>query len=246
MRLLYTIVFWCLLFNIQAQTGFKEAELMYENMQIKEAKDLFLKHYNANPKDLKAIEYLGDIASHEKNWDEAIEYYGMLVEGDKSNANYHYKFGGALGMKSLSVSKFKALSIIDDVEREFLKAAELDKNHIDARWALVELYVKLPPILGGTLKNALKYAQELEELSQVDGYLSKGFVYDHDGDYNKAEIFYIKAIQTGGSETCYQKLTDFYLKNKQKEKAIAILEEAYKVHQKTDYLLQIEQLNKSN
>lgn len=232
-------------FGVTAQTSYSEAEKLFVNKQFEEAKTLFLSHLEANPNNLKILEYLGDIAGHQKKWDEAIKYYKMLVDAAEDNANYYYKYGGALGMKSLSVSKFKALSLIDDVEDAFLKAAELDAKHIDTRWALVELYIKLPGILGGSTKKALKYANELENLSKVDGYLAKGFIYDYKDDFKNAEVNYKKAVEVGGSVTCYQKLTDLYVKHNRKQEAIDTLQIAYQAHQKTDFLVQIERLKKA-
>ena len=229
-----------------SQTSFDEAEMLFTTREYEKAKPLFLFHLKNHPNDLNTIEYLGDIACFEKNWDQAIQYYAKLVENDHQNADFHYKLGGALGMKSLEVNKFKALGMIDDVEEHFLKAAELDEYHIDTRWALVELYMKLPGILGGGTKRALKYAQELDNLSPVDGHLAKGAIYDNDNDFKKAEQHYLKAIEVGGSTTCYQKLADLYIKYNQNDKAIVILNEAYETHHKTEFLLQVETLKKQN
>jgi tetratricopeptide (TPR) repeat protein len=153
-----------------------------------------------------------------------------LVEFNPNNANYQYKYGGALGMKALSVNKFEALSIIGDVKKAFLKSAELDPEHIDVRWALVELYIQLPGIIGGSKKKALKYAEEIQQLSIVDGYLSKGYVYEYDNEPDLAERYYKKAIEVGGSVNCFEKLTNLYNTENQPEKAIANMEQAYEKH----------------
>ena len=77
-----------------------------------------------------------------------------------------------------------------DVKDAFLKAAELDPNHIDTRWALVELYIQLPGIIGGSKSKSFKYANELEALSKVDGYLAKGYIYEYDNEPENAEKYY--------------------------------------------------------
>ena len=192
-----------------------------------------------NPMDLKAIELLGDAFGYQEKWNEAIKYYQKLVDAEDNNANYHYKYGGALGMKALSVSKFRALGIIGDVKKSFLRAAELDANHIDTRWALVELYMQLPGIIGGSKKKSLKYAEELEALSQVDGFLAKGYIYEYDNEPELAETFYKMAIDVGGSLTCYQKLTDLYESQNQPVKAIANIETAQQKHNRNALHYQI-------
>jgi hypothetical protein len=123
-------------------------------------------------------------------------------------------------MKAKSVNKFKALGMIDEVENSFLTAAKLDTKHIESRWALVMLYIELPGIIGGSETKAIKYSNELMELSKVDGYLSKGYIDEYFNRYKKAEANYIKAHEIGNSKTTFQKLYNLYL-NKFKDKTKA-------------------------
>ncbi|MCK0108758.1 tetratricopeptide repeat protein [Flavobacteriaceae bacterium S0825] len=216
-----------------------EINQLFEQKRFIKAEEIASDYAKQNPNNLKAIELLGDAYGHQKKWDEAIEQYKKLVDTDDDNANYHYKYGGALGMKALEVNKFKALGIIGDVKEAFLTAAELDPKHIDTRWALVELYIQLPGIIGGSKKKSLKYADELENLSKVDGYLAKGYIYEYDKEPKLAEIYYKKAIEVGGSLTCYDKLTKLYESEKQPQKAIATIEGAYEKHNKNHLNYQI-------
>ncbi len=218
----YLALFFLLVtFNITTETDFEKAERLYKAEKYQQAKTFFEEYLKENPNHLKTIEYLGDIAGHEKDWDEAIKHYEKLKAHTPKQADSWYKYGGALGMKAKSVNKFKALGMIDDIENAFLKAAELDKKHINTRWALVMLYIELPGIVGGSEKKALKYSDELMQLSKVDGYLSKGYVDEYFNRYKKAEIHYIKAHEIGNSKTTFQKLYNLYL-NKIKDKAKAI------------------------
>lgn len=203
-----------------SQTSFEKAEKLYAQEKYQQAKTLFESHLKSNPNHYKTIEYLGDIAGHEKDWDEAIKQYSILKNQFPKTANYWYKYGGAMGMKAKSVNKFKALGMIDDIENSFLKAAELDKKHIETRWALVMLYIELPGIVGGSEKKALKYSDELMELSKVDGHLSKAYIDEYFNRYKKAEANYLKAHEIGNSKTTFQKLYHLYL-NKIKDKAKA-------------------------
>lgn len=207
-------------FNMMAETDFEKAEKLYKQEKYDQAKTLFESYLKSNPNNYKTVEYLGDIAGHQKKWDEAIKQYKVLKTQFPKTANYWYKYGGALGMKAKSVNKFKALGMIDDVENAFLTAAKLDVKHIDSRWALVMLYIELPGIVGGSESKAIKYSNELMELSKVDGYLSKGYIDEYFNRYKKAEANYIKAHEIGNSKTTFQKLYNLYL-NKIKDKAKA-------------------------
>ncbi|WP_353778886.1 hypothetical protein [Winogradskyella sp. 3972H.M.0a.05] len=230
------LLFPCLVFG---QSSLDDIDALFTAKKFKEAETYLVNYVSEHPEDLRAIELLGDAYGHQTLWNDAIPQYKKLVKADGSNADYHYKYGGALGMKALSVSKLKALGIIGDVKKAFLKAAELDKTHIDARWALVELYMQLPGIVGGSKRKSLKYANELEELSMVDGYLAKGYIYEYDDEPELAEEYYKKAIQVGGSLTCYGKLTSLYEKENKPNDAISNIEAANEKHQRNALHYQI-------
>lgn len=221
-----------------SQQALERVEHLLEQKEFKTAEIAVKKYLDTHPEDLKAKELLGDAYGHQKQWDRAIEVYENLVETKPNVANYHYKYGGVLGMKALE-NKFKAVGFIGDVKDAFLKAAELDKTHIEARWALVELYMQLPGIFGGSKSKSFQYAKELEVLSTVDGYLAKGYIHEYDDEPELAEKYYKMAIAEGGSLTCFNKLTTFYETKKQPEKAIKTIEQANSKHQRNALHYQI-------
>ncbi|WP_298903659.1 tetratricopeptide repeat protein [uncultured Psychroserpens sp.] len=238
MKYLYIFLLVPILSFGQAST-LNNARTLLDAKKFEKAEQLLSTYVKAHQNDKEGLELLGDAYGHQKKWDEAATHYKKLTKLESSNANFHYKYGGALGMKALSVSKIKALGIIGDVKSAFLKAAELDPKHIDTRWALVELYMQLPGIIGGSKSKSLKYAKELEALSKVDGYLAKGYIYEYDDEPELAEKYYKLAINVGGSLTCYDKLTKLYEKENQPEKAIANLESSGKKHQRNAMHYQI-------
>lgn len=222
------ITFFFLIFPILifAQTDFEKGEKLFREEKFDQAQVFFENFLTTNPSNLKSIEYLGDIAGHNKLWDKALDYYNQLKKLKPSEANYYYKYGGALGMKATQVNKFKALGMIGEVRESFEKAIVLNPKHIDARWALVLLYIQLPGIVGGSESKALKYSNELSKLSPVDGYLSKGQIDEYFKRYAAAEQQYKKAITAGSLKKGSQLLANLY-KNKMKnpEKAKLVLEE---------------------
>ncbi len=209
------ILFAFLLFPmmIWSQSDFDKGKKLFEADKFVEAQSIFENYLEANPSHLKTIEYLGDIAAHEKSWDKAIGYYKKLKQLKPSEANYYYKYGGALGLKAREINKFRALGMIGEIKESFEKAIALNPRHIEARWALVMLYMKLPGIVGGSESKALQYSNELLKLSPVDGYLSKGQIDEHFGKYSSAEEQYKKAIASGSTKIGNQLLVSLY-KNK--------------------------------
>ena len=209
-----------------SQTDFDKAEKLYLSKNFEQSRLLFKNYLKDNPSSLKTLEYLGDIEGQNKSWDNAIYYYKKLKQLKPSEANYYYKYGGVLGMKAKESNKFKALGLISEVKSSFEKAISLNPKHIEARLALVELYLQLPGIVGGSEKKALLYANEIAQISAVDGYLSKGHIAEYFGRFKEAEVQYKKAVEISKSKNAYRILANLY-KNKmgQPEKAKSILEE---------------------
>jgi tetratricopeptide (TPR) repeat protein len=211
---------------VMSQNDFAKAEKLYQQGQISQAKIIFEAILKENPNHLKVIEYLGDIEGNAQNWDSTIFYYQKLKELSPKEADYYYKYGGALGMKAKESNKIKALSMIGEVKSSFEKSIQLNPKHIGARWALIELYLQLPAIIGGSETKAIQYSNQLLRLSPVDGYLSRGHIAEYFGKYSEAEKQYKVAIEVGKSKTCYQKLSDLYKnKMKQPERAKLVLQD---------------------
>ena len=221
------------------QTNYQKAEEYFKQEKFSNAKPLFDNYLKQHPGDKKTREYLGDIAAYGKNWDTAISYYETLVKDEQSNANYHFKYGGAMGMKAMSISRIRAITYIGNIKQELELAAKLDSKHIEARWALVEFYIQLPGIFGGSENKAIAYAKELGTISTVDGYLAKGYIAEYSDKPKDAERYYKKAIEVGGSPHTYEKLSNLYEKNDQPKEALVTTSESLKKHKRNQLNYQI-------
>lgn len=168
------------------------ADELIARWEFDEAERLLLELKDSLPGEAAAYEKLGDLYGVKKDWGAALEHYLRLLEFDPNNANYHFKVGGIYGMIALS-NKLKALGIIDDIKYHFARAAELDPAHLEARWALIEFYLELPGILGGSYKKAYAYADELQKIAPVEGYLSKGYIEDYRDNTEEARKHFDKA-----------------------------------------------------
>ncbi|SDE32621.1 tetratricopeptide repeat protein [Ulvibacter litoralis] len=222
-----------------SQDTFQKAVDYYQKEKFKEARPLFQEYLNSHPNDAKTREYLGDIAGYMDEWDTAIEFFESLVSEEKNNANYQFKYGAALGMKALSISKIRAVTYIGDIRDAFETSAKLDPNHIDVRWALVEFYIQLPGIVGGSEAKAIKFANELGKVSAVDGFLANGYIAEYSDRPKDAEVFYKKAIKAGGSPHTYEKLATLYENNNQPKQAIETASKSLRIHKRNQLNYQI-------
>lgn len=240
MRQIVFFFFFISYFAFSQPLSFEKGVALYEAEKYQQAKPHFKAHLKSNPSDLKSLEYIGDIEAHASDWDAAAECYSQLVAKKPDNANYNFKYGGVLGRKAQNSNKIRAALLVGDIKKHLLKAAQLDPNHIEVRWALIDLYIALPGILGGSESIALDYANQLMQLSQVDGYLAYGYIAEYFDRPLDAERYYKKAMAIGQSPHTYEKLADLYEnKTNEPEKSIAIREASAKKHQRNNINYQI-------
>ncbi|MFB3389259.1 tetratricopeptide repeat protein [Flavobacterium sp. LAR06] len=201
---------------IWSQSNFEKGEKLFHAKKYDEAQVILEGVLKTKPSDIKTLEYLGDIAAHQKAWIKGADYYKKLKELKPTEADYFYKYGGCLAMRAMEVNKLKALGMVGDMKEAFEKAIILNPKHIPARWALIEIYLQLPGFLGGSESRALEYSNELMQISSVDGYLSRGRIDEYFKRYTSAEKNYLKANEIGKSKVTFQKLYNLYL-NKLKD-----------------------------
>lgn len=145
-------------------------------------------------KSVDVKELLGDTYAYQGKWDDAISIYKDLAQKFPQNAQYNFKHGGALGRKAQDVSRFKALTLIGGIKKGFSEAARLDKNHIDARWGLIEYYLAIPGFLGGGIKKCKPFAEELVAISPLEGYFAKAYLHELEGEKELAKKAYLKVF----------------------------------------------------
>ncbi len=170
MKMKYLFYFLVVLFSIQMQAqDFLQLGINQFNANdLVAATSSLKKVLRVTPKNATALEYLGDIKFKQKEWGEAADYFKKALCTDKSNAVYHFKYGGALGMKAKQ-NKLKAIFILDDIKEHLQIAADLDATYIDPRMVMVELYMELPKSFGGGVDKAKSYADEIAAIDSQKG-----------------------------------------------------------------------------
>ncbi len=193
-----------------AQRPIDEAQKLYDSKNFEAAKLLLQKIYADDSANDRALELLSNINGIQENWAQAVLLFKKLHQRRPQDAEISYRLGGVTARLAQSVSKIRAIGLLNDIESAFKRTIQIDPNHIGARWALIEYYLQVPRFQGGGESKAKRYADELDKLSAVDGCLAKGHIEEFYGRFSQAEIFYLAAIKLGNSKTCYQKLADLY------------------------------------
>ncbi len=184
-----------LFFATQAQEGIVHKAKNYINEKEYRLAEELLEEALDTSNNVQIKNLLGEVYGHQGKWDEAIDIYRELTKKNPKNAEYQFRYGGVLARKAQSINKIGALTLVGRIKGAFLKAASLDENHLNTRWALVDMYISLPGIVGGNTSKAYDYANELKVLSPIDGYLALGYVSEYDDAPKKAKEYYLKAMK---------------------------------------------------
>ncbi len=193
MRLLVFVVFSLFSAFMYAQGTLKIVDKLILEKAYDEAEMELLSALDSSS-DPMLKDKLGEVYGYQAKWDAAIDIYAELTEANTRNADYFFRYGGVLAKKAQNTNKLAALTLIGKIKKSFKKSVELNPNHIKAHWALVDLYVSLPGIVGGSNSKAQKYAQKLQGLSKIDGYLARGYVYEYDEQPELAKEMFLKAL----------------------------------------------------
>ena len=165
---------------IEAKDYIKAEELLKKNLQT-----------NSNPS-LK--NKLGEVYGYQLKWDEAIDIYKELTKRFPDNASYFFRYGGVLAKKAQSSSPLIAWMYIGRIKSSFKTSLRLNPKSLETYWALVDLYVSLPGIAGGSNSKAYSYANKLKALSPLDGFLAIGYIHEYNEEPEKARSNYMKAF----------------------------------------------------
>jgi len=179
--------------GLNAQTVPADITYSINTGNFKRASELLQQQPNlySNP---VLLDKLGETYAYQEEWDKAIEIYKRLTILVDNNPTYFFKYGGVLAKKAQNSNPFVGLTLIGRIKSSFKSALILDPFHTGAYWALIDLYVSLPGIVGGSYAKAYDLARQLKQISAIDGYLALGYVYEYDDEPANAKTSYLKAL----------------------------------------------------
>ncbi len=127
-----------------------------------------------SPKDARAANELGRTLLADGDTARAVEWFEKSVALEPDNAEYHLWLGRAYGYQAMRASVLKQPGLARKVRREFETASRLAPDNLEARFGLIEYYVRAPAILGGSLEKARDEAEEVRKRSALEGHRAFG------------------------------------------------------------------------
>jgi len=135
-------------------------------------------------------------AAMARNDDEAATaLFEKAVAQNPKSAEAHYWLGSAYGSQAQKASIFGQASLAGKTRDEFEKAVELDPNHLDARFGLIQYYVFAPGIIGGSYEKAFAQAAEIRKRDPLRGHRVSAFIYGQQKKTEEAKKEYFDEVK---------------------------------------------------
>jgi tetratricopeptide (TPR) repeat protein len=148
--------------------------------------------------------------------DQSIVQLEKAVATNPNNADAHYYLGVAYGRKAVTGGMFGAMTQAGKAKAEWLRAVELNPNHVDARLRLIEFYVMAPSMAGGGEDKALEQAAEAKKRDALDGHRAYARIYTMQKKYDLAVKEMVEAVrQQPKSAKAHYLLGNAYLNQKE-------------------------------
>lgn len=213
---------------------------LWEQKKYAEARKQLLAIKKDNKDFAAAQYYLGRVAFDEKKYDDAEEFFETAIDTNDKVADYHTWYGNTLGTIAADANLFKQASLGPKMKSAWEKAVQLDPKTVDARESLIQYYLQAPAIAGGSVDKAIEMANEIKKLKPAEGHRQLGNIYYREKKYAEAEKEFIAMTKIDATLT--PGLANFYVLQKQYEKAFALFETSLK--QNPDDMLATYQIGK--
>jgi tetratricopeptide (TPR) repeat protein len=176
-------------------TGSKSEEgvRLFEARRLAEARSVLEEAVAEDAGDARAASYLGRVLLADGEVDRAVAWLEKSVALEDSNAEYHLWLGRAYGSAAIRASVLKQPSLARKVKKEFERASQLDPDSLEARFGLIEFYLRAPGVLGGSRKKADEQAREIRKRNALQGYRAFGRIAEQEKDFDQAFREYLRA-----------------------------------------------------
>lgn len=127
--------------------------------------------------------------------EKAIEIFTKVIAAQPKSAEAHYRRGLAYGDLAQRAGILKQASLAKKTRTDFERAVELDPNHLDARFMLINFYLLAPGFMGGGDDKAIAQAAEIKKRDALEGHRAYARVYGHQKKPDLARKEYVDAVR---------------------------------------------------
>jgi len=163
--------------TVLADTQLQQAEQLFAQEKLPQAKIIFSEILSQNKSSAEALAYLARISAKQNNFDDAEDYIKKALKFAPKDAFIQNLSGKIYGSIAQNASIFSALGYAKKCLKGFRTAVEIIPDNIEYQQALLSFYLGAPSIAGGDEDLALEHAQAINKLDVKQGYIAIGEVY---------------------------------------------------------------------
>ena len=148
-----------------------------------------------DPDDPDLSFYLGRSLFHDQQLEAADKVLSANIKKYPSHAMSHYVLGSVKLTRVAEVSLFRKVGMAKAALRSWQRAYELNPEHAESLYGVVEFYFTAPGMAGGDKEQGAIELARLESLSEPWANLSKASRAAQNEDFAAAEVLFKKAIE---------------------------------------------------
>ena len=134
---------------------------------------------------------LANIYLQDRRYSKALFYYDELCERNPNRFAYQFGRGASAGFLLSGMPSFSSLRYVVKLRSSFEAAARLLPNNLIARRALLNIYLGLPRLLGGSQTKAEQQLKAIQSINPLEGALA-GAIY---AMHNKDQYAFSQQVQ---------------------------------------------------
>lgn len=154
-----------------AQSPMAEGQTLFARGEFALARTRFESVARGAPRDAAARYWWGRALFAEDKPGPAAERFEEAVAIDAGKAEYHLWSGNAYGVEAQRANPFRQALLARRVKAAFERAVALDPTLVDARYSLLQFYLRAPGFMGGSIAKAKEQGNALLGLHPVLGRL---------------------------------------------------------------------------
>jgi tetratricopeptide (TPR) repeat protein len=212
-----------------AQHSVEQGRKLYEQKKYSEAVAALKAVKEDQPDFAAARYYLGRVAFDQKEFDDAADYFEEATEARNGNvADYYSWLGDSYGTIARDANVLRQGMLAPKMKAAWEKAIALDAKNLSARFSLIEFYSKAPGFMGGSMDKAKEVARQIIALQPAAGHRQLGNLYLKEENIASAEKEFVEMARV--EPALMPILGNFYVGQKQYEKAFALFDEQLKAN----------------
>jgi len=119
---------------------------------------------------------LANIYLQDRRYSDALSFYGELCERNPNRFAYQFGRGASAGFLLSGTPSFRSLRYVVQLRSSFEAAVRLQPNSLVTRRTLLNIYLGLPRLLGGSQTKADQQLKAIQSINPLEGALA-GAIY---------------------------------------------------------------------